>query len=154
MKTTIAIVSRAQAEKLVKDARDGREVMLEGESYIVTEIHVERELGKDSPRGHAILEPVQPVFRATTPGKEKMRFRELPLDDKSIAGFRFQASVEKPMSLRSDKPHIFFWNGWYRVSLWNRKPGDNATWEAAHRHARKLQATLFEEGSPLVRGVS
>lgn len=68
--------------------------------------------------------------------------RALPFDDKSIADFRHAAAIEKPMSLRSDKPHIFFWNGWYRVSLWNRRGGDNGVWQAAHDHARKLNAAL------------
>lgn len=140
MKTTLAVMSREQTEILHRAATSGTPLNIAGVDYLVVGMQVAASLGfspdeDGRPLGQAQLMPLstQSWFRPSS----KAQLRALPNDNPSIAAFRYEAAVEKPMSLRDDMPHIFFYDGYWRVSLCNRIK-DRDAWYAAHGHARKL----------------
>lgn len=66
----------------------------------------------------------------------------LVLNDRQHAAFRHRAQLPHPLSLRNDKPHVWFFEGYWRVSLWNRRHRDLAGWEAVHKAVNKANAEL------------
>jgi len=52
------------------------------------------------------------------------------------AAFRFACGDIKPLSRRVDKPHIWFYGGYWRISLWNGRHADLKLWDQAHAHVK------------------
>lgn len=57
-------------------------------------------------------------------------------ESKKVSDFRYRAELPHPLSLRSDKPHLWFFEGYWRVSLWNRRTPDLDLWHKANAAAR------------------
>ena len=47
---------------------------------------------------------------------------------------------------RRDKPHLFFYDGFWRVTLWDRDRSTLPLWVVANNHAERLNAHHFNKG--------
>ncbi len=62
------------------------------------------------------------------------------LDPKTDANFRFACASTNHLSRRMDKPHIWYYAGYWRVNLWNHKRDDLKMWDEAHGLTASLNA--------------
>lgn len=139
----LTIMNDEQAHALKNALEKKTQITILNLGYFVAALNLDRDLVTGKICGAAELVPAfqvdetSPVLSIGPPLRE--------LNPRNDAAFRFACGDIKPLSRRADKPHIWYYGGYWRVSLWNQRREDLKLYDRAHHIVARINALPLKD---------